>query len=187
MARKKTNIFAQIISDILQTAEQDAIEMTKDPVVNSETKPTTLEEEIRAREKSYTALTDDFEKNYKKTHDQKRTLKCCFFWIVMPLFVLVVISSLFALIASLFITGNQIEVVVGAVVSLITSIIAIPTIIANYLFPTNEDNDMSSMINRMQNYDKGIRKIEQIAKSNQPSEIPTISVHTTDPNDSKGE
>ncbi|MDD4815531.1 MAG: hypothetical protein PHQ62_00105 [Clostridia bacterium] len=48
----------------------------------------------------------------------------------------------------------------GAVASIITSVIAIPTIIAKYLFPTGEDKDMTNMINKMQNYDNGIRRLE---------------------------
>ncbi len=165
MMAKKKDIFTQIIGEILQTATQDAIEMTRDPVIGNDTDIQSIEDNIKARERSYTALTDDFEKNYKKTHDQKIKLKCCFFWIVMPLFVLVVLGSLFSLIISIFIPGSQIEVVLGAVVSLISSIIAIPTIIAKYLFPTNEDSDMSSMIHKMQNYDKGIRRIEKDNKN----------------------
>ena len=67
---------------------------------------------------------------------------------------------MFAIIYSLFLNGSQIEIVLGAVASIIASVIAIPTIIAKYLFPTGEDKDMTSMINKMQNYDNGIRRIE---------------------------
>ena len=160
MAKNSSNIFSEVFREILQTANKDAVEMTKDPVTINEDS-TYFESEIKAREMSYTALTDDFEKNYRKTHDQKRKLKNCFFWIVMPLFALVVLGTLFALIMSLFLSGSQIEVVVGSVLSLIAAIIAIPKIIAKYLFPPTEDNDMSTMINKMQNYDNGIRKIEK--------------------------
>lgn len=165
MMAKTKDIFSPIINEILETANNDAIEMTKDPVIENAAEIQSIEENIKARERSYTALTDDFEKNYKKTHEQKIKLKCCFFWIVMPLFILIVLGSLFSLIISLFITGTQIEVVLGSVISLITAIIAIPTIIAKYLFPINEDNDMSTMINKMQNYDKGIRRIEKDSKN----------------------
>ena len=116
------------------------------------------------RDIAYTDLADNFVYNYRQTHEQKRFLKNIFFWFIMPLYAIIILGSMFAVIASLFIAGSQIEVVLGAVASIITSVIAIPTIIAKYLFPIGEDKNMTKMVHKMQEYDNNIRTINKTSK-----------------------
>lgn len=161
MAKKQTktpSVYEKIFDSILKTIPKDASKVTRDMKQD----PTTddLGSQIKAREKSYTKLTEDFENNYNETHRQKRRLKGVFFWFIMPLYAIIILGSIAAIILSVVLPGNHIDIVLGSVASIITSIIAIPTIIAKYLFPTGEDQDMTTMINKMQIYDSGIRKME---------------------------
>lgn len=157
--KKTPNLYyEQIFNTIFDNIPKDATKVTKD--LKQDETIDDKRAELKAREKAYTKLTEDFELNYKETHRQKRRLKEVFFWFIMPLYAIIILGSMFAIIYSLFLNGSQIEIVLGAVASIIASVIAIPTIIAKYLFPTGEDKDMTSMINKMQNYDNGIRRIE---------------------------
>ena len=79
----------------------------------------------------------------------------------MILYAIIIIVSLSAIIISCLTTRNQLVIVIGSAGTIITSIIAIPTIIAKYLFPISEDMDMTNMIQGMQNYDNGIRQMEE--------------------------
>lgn len=161
MANKQRNTekYEEIFNLIFDKMPEDASKVTMDLKQDKTIDDKSLE--LKAREKVYTKLTEDFERNYYFTHKQKRSLKTAFFWMIMPLYAIIILGSMFAIIASLFIEGNQVEIVLGAVASIIASVIAIPTIIAKYLFPTGEDKDMTAMINKMQKYDNGIRKIEK--------------------------
>lgn len=156
--KKTSDLYKNIFDTILNNIPKDATKVTKDLEQDETVDDKRIE--LKAREKAYTNLTEDFEYNYKETHRQKRILKTVFFWFIMPLYAIIILGSMFAIIYSLFLKSSQIEIVLSAVASIITSVIAIPTIIAKYLFPTGEDKDMTSMINKMLNYDKGIRRIE---------------------------
>lgn len=52
---------------------------------------------------------------------------------------------------------TDISVVGGAIASVISSIIILPKIIAEHLFPTNEDENMIDMVKNMQVNDSRIR------------------------------
>ena len=123
--------------------------------VNKDDTPTYEE-----REQTYTDITADFEFNYSKTHNQKRRLKETFFWFIMILYTAIILVSLACIVTSLIIGGKHTDIVIGSVASIITSVISIPIIIANYLFPTGEDRDMTTMISKMQDYDNGLRRLE---------------------------
>ena len=140
---------------ILQDLDKDASVVTKD------FKSVETDDAVKTREKSYTDLTQHFAENYYKTHKQKRRLKEIFFWFIMILYAIIIIVSLSAIIISCLTTRNQLVIVIGSAGTIITSIIAIPTIIAKYLFPISEDMDMTNMIQGMQNYDNGIRQMEE--------------------------
>ncbi|MBQ8749269.1 MAG: hypothetical protein IJZ29_02215 [Clostridia bacterium] len=160
--KKTSELYEQTFNAILDSMPKDATKVTKDLKQDE-----TLDDkriELKTREKVYTHLTEDFEFNYKETHRQKRRLKETFFWFIMPLYAIIILGSMFAIIYSLFLDGYQIEIVLGAVASIIVSVIAIPTIIAKYLFPTGEDKDMTTMVNKMQSYDNDMRRIENNKK-----------------------
>ena len=110
MANKQTNteLYEKIFNSIYNAIPNDATKVTKDLKQDK-----TIDDkgsELKAREKVYTKLTEDFERNYFYTHKQKRSLKTAFFWIIMPLYAIIILGSMFAIIASLFIEGNQVEI-----------------------------------------------------------------------------
>lgn len=158
MAKTPKDKYEIIFNSVIKNIPKDATKVTKDIKQDPNNDDKSLD--LKTRERAYTHLTEDFELNYKETHKQKRKLKSIFFWFIMPLYAIIILGSMFAIIFSLFINGSQIEIVLGSVASIIASVIAIPTIIAKYLFPTGEDNDMTQMVNKMQNYDNGIRRLE---------------------------
>lgn len=151
------NVFDIVINSIQQ---KDPSVMNEDPKTESRE----IEEtDLLTREKFYTKIVEDFENNYVIVHKQKLFFKKCFFWIVMSLYGIVIIGSIFILIWSLFVPSN-IALIISALASIISSVVAIPKIIAKYLFPTNEDSIMNEMICQMQKYDNGIRRFNSNSK-----------------------
>ena len=153
---KKTN-FSKLFDKIINEIPENANVINKD-MANNDDDP--IMKEYIKKEKLYTTILEDVEENYKETHKQKRKLKKYFFWTVLTGYLVTIFGSLIAIIISLINMSNVLAMIVGGVASIISSIIAIPIVIAKYLFPQDEDKDLTSIINKMQNYDNNKRKIE---------------------------
>lgn len=105
------------------------------------------------RNQKYNELIEAYRTSYEQRHITKNKLKKQFFWIIMPIYMIVVVVALFILVAALFINNVGLGIILSAVTTLLTTIIAIPTIIANYLFPKKEDDNLLEMIGLMSNFD----------------------------------
>jgi hypothetical protein len=115
--KKETSYYELILNSILEDIPEDATKVTKD--IESDKTVDDKSTELKAREKIYTKLTEDFESNYEKTHNQKRNLKTAFFWIIMPLYAVIILGSMYVILKSLCMEGNNTDVVLGAVASII--------------------------------------------------------------------
>ena len=110
--------------------------------------------EFEKRNRKYTELLANYLNSYKERHRVKMNLKKCFFWIVMVSYILVALGSLAIMFVALIKAPNAISLIIGSVATLITAIIGIPTIIANNLFPKDEDGNIVSMVKEMFQFDK---------------------------------
>lgn len=112
------------------------------------------------RDELYSDLLEHYiDTNIDKTH-RNITYKCAFFWIAMSIFIVLTVAPIVLLIIIACKNTrytSDIAVVLGAVGGLISSIIIIPKIIAEHLFPTNEDSNMIDMVKNMQINDSRIR------------------------------
>lgn len=149
MSDYSSKMFDVILNSI---KNKDALKLDKSLEVSSIKRNKEIDP-FALRNKKYNDLIDGYTIAYNARHRCKNKLKTRFFWIVMPVYILVVCTSLFILIASLFIKNSNITLIIGAIGSLITTLIAIPTIIANYLFPKQEDSNLVDMFQLMFDFD----------------------------------
>ena len=126
-----------------------------------------------ARDVAYTDLLSDYIKSYNSKRRWNIWYKLAFFIISMLAFVVIIGGSITAIIiAALKISDAEvwsiIAVAISGVASTVSSIIVLPKIIANHLFPTDEDKNMIDMVKNMQRNDSGIRDSVKYASKGNP-------------------
>lgn len=100
----------------------------------------------------------EFDKHYVKKSKHNRGLKIAFFIITFLLIIGVIITLLLAInrVSANGINSETLTFAISSLVSLLTTIIALPLIIANYLFPKNEDGEFLGLIYKIYCKEKGI-------------------------------
>lgn len=120
---------------------------------------------LKNRDKKYTELIGNYSSSFKTRHDIKAKLKTRFFWVVMGSYIGVIAIIMGILIAALCINSPNIALIIGTIGSLITAIIGIPTIIANNLFPKDEDGNIVEMTKEMFQFDKNYFEYIEASKN----------------------
>lgn len=116
--------------------------------------------EYDARNQAYTRLLEVYISEYKKKGISKKRYKLSFFIIVMLAFITINIAavvSIFCVIIRGNISLGDVGVVISALAGMISAFIVIPKIIAEHLFPADEDANMIAMVKSMQENDAKIR------------------------------
>lgn len=84
-----------------------------------------------------------------------------FFWVTIISFISIIALSIFSMIY-VCVNGStsvsSVSIVVGSVGSMISAIIVLPKIIAEHLFPRNDESAMIELVKNMQLNDASIRK-----------------------------
>lgn len=121
----------------------------------------TKEEEIQTqvdsldkREGIYNDLINEYKIHFAKKSKHNRGLKIAFFCVLMSLVALLIIGmiALCIIVASKWNNFPQaIIVIISSVVTILSTIIALPTIICNYLFHKKEDKDLLDFIIKLNN------------------------------------
>lgn len=139
---------------------------------NDKTKPHSVE--ILKHSKNYSKLLDIYVDSANQNITMKKWFKIIFFIVTMCSLISVVIFFFWTLLYA-FRTFNKFDnlngitteailsivtVVIPAISSLIIAFIKIPEIIAEYLFNTKEDENMSVIIKNIQDYDKAMFEME---------------------------
>lgn len=104
---------------------------------------------ITKREGIYNDLIDAYKSHYETKSKHNRGLKIAFFCIIMSLIALLIIGLI---ILCIFVvckwenSSQAIAVIITSVGTILSTIIALPTIICNYLFHKKEDKDLLDFI-----------------------------------------
>lgn len=149
---------SELANELLDEIDKSDAKKIKD---NAELTDGIPDEEYANRNKYYTLLLGEYVDSYKKRNILKAKWKeKSIIWILILLSVLIV--SICSFIIIIAINDNfDVESVIAIVTSLaalVSTMIAIPKIIFEYLFPTSEDDDMTKMIEVLQKNDDEIRK-----------------------------
>ena len=119
-----------------------------------------VDPEYNRRNKLYSDLLENYFDEYKLKAECKRKYKGIFFVVTLLCFFGIIAVSLFAIVVTVCkedVMLSDLAVVAGSVAGAISALITLPKIIAQHLFPTDEDSNMISMVKNMQLNDAKIR------------------------------
>jgi hypothetical protein len=118
--------------------------------------------EYNKRNRLYTQLLETYIDYYRKKEKHKGIYKCIFFIVTIFLFVVITVGSITSMVLlSIYGDGSlaNVGIAIANIVTIISTIIVLPKIIAEHLFPTNEAENMLEMVKNMQYNDSNIRNI----------------------------
>lgn len=119
------------------------------------------EREYRERDKLYSVLLNNYIDIYVENSKAKRKYKSCFFWMVSAAFIIIIICSSVTICRIMEMdasTAQVAAVAIGSFGSIISALVVIPKIIAEHLFPKNDETHMIDMVKNMQINDSKIRE-----------------------------
>lgn len=103
---------------------------------------------------------DNFVSNQDGAAKQKKRLKEIFFWFTMVCFAIIVLTPIACFIALIMLKVSNYIIVLGsitaAVVEVLTTVIILPKIVAEYLFNKEEENANIKIVEIMQKYSETI-------------------------------
>lgn len=119
-----------------------------------------IDPEYDKRNRLYTDLLKHYIGSYKSKSRWKRWYKCVYFVVVVLVFLCIVLYCLDS-IRNISLKNSSsladVGVTAGGFGAILSAILVIPKIIAEHLFPSNEDANMIDMVKNMQLNDSGIR------------------------------
>ena len=146
------------LSDIINSLDDDSnIEKSNEIEKLNESKIDTLKCVLdnyqQTDRKLLETLTDTVDL-LKNRETQKSRFKLWFFIIIMTVFVILCLSPFVILFLFRNIITNQslIVTIIGTLTEILTAIIVLPKIIANYLFNLNEDKEYFNLISDVKSY-----------------------------------
>lgn len=119
------------------------------------------EREYRERDRLYSVLLGNYINIYNRNSKDKRVYKIIFFIMVSIAFMAIIIFSSVAIcrIMKMDASAAQVAAVaIGSFGSIISALVVIPKIIAEHLFPKNDETHMIDMVKNMQINDSKIRE-----------------------------
>lgn len=146
------------LEDIINSLDDDSeIEKSNETEKLNESKISTLncllENYQQTDRKLLETLTDTIDL-LKQREEQKRKFKKWFFRVTMAILAVLCLSPFFILFFFRNIITNQslIVTIIGTLTEILTAIIVLPKIIANYLFNLNEDKEYFDLISDLKSY-----------------------------------
>lgn len=147
------------MNELLWELDDDDID-----IVDESGEISSAENFVNQERKNYLDVDREFKKflsnfviNQNKKDTQKRWLKGFFFAIIMVCFFVLMISPIlvFYLIVKMSISDTSaIVAIISVLIELISAIIILPKVIAEYLFDKEEDKNMMDLIKNMQDYNE---------------------------------
>lgn len=118
-------------------------------------------EQCNKRNILYTRLLSHYLDEHEIKSNNKVKYRSKFFWVTIISFISIIALSIFSMIY-VCVNGStsvsSVSIVVGSVGSMISAIIVLPKIIAEHLFPRNDESAMIELVKNMQLNDASIRK-----------------------------
>lgn len=108
------------------------------------------------RDREYTQLVHAYTEHYSKKSETNRLLKVIFFGFTLLLLGLLVLGCVAVAIVVCIFVNDQVAVLttlVSSILGAVSSILILPTIICNYLFPKDEDKYIRDLIKHFKDTD----------------------------------
>lgn len=119
-------------------------------------------DEYKRRDVLYSDMLQHYLEAHKSKAKSNKRFKFFFFWITMLILMALVGAPIAAMIIFALksqIGYKEIALVISGIPGIISAIIVLPKIIAEHLFPTNEDSNMIDLVKKMQDNDAEIRHV----------------------------
>lgn len=116
--------------------------------------------EYKVRDTLYSELLKKYIQIYDKNNSQKRIYKIIFFIVVIIAFGAIITTSIVAMFMIMNMDKSTAQIVATAIASLgsmLSALIVLPKIIAEHLFPKDEETHILDMVKNMQMNDSNIR------------------------------
>lgn len=155
--------FENVIEQIKVDASSDRRILAQDDDLLESSEKNNAEDndpQYTIRNKLYSDLLEQYIEEYKSKSHWKKWYKLAFFIAVLCCFIGIIGASLYAIIivAKKEAPGiYDIGAVIGSVAGIVSSLVVLPKIIAEHLFPTDEDRNMNEILKSMQENDAAIR------------------------------
>lgn len=149
-----------IEGDLQKGSLTQSVDATFEHTINSRNREEN--EEYNKRNLLYSSLLEKYITIYEKKEKAKAWYKLFFFMITIILFIAIVGACLYSIIMMQTSTNSDITnigVAITNIAGIISTIIILPRIIADHLFPTNEESNMLEMVKNMQSNDANIRDL----------------------------
>lgn len=157
------DVFEDDESDSQEPIKEKSEEIADQSLLGSATKQSKESQtEYEKRDESYTLLLGDYIDSSKSKTEWNKVYKCIFFCVTM--LILVALVAFPIAVTIIIVVKEQsnlvvdIAALVGSIIGIISAIIVLPKIIAQHLFPTNEDEHMIELVKNMQVNDSKIRE-----------------------------
>lgn len=152
------------LRDILQEGNSTSPIEIADENLNSAVASQSIDQDIEydKRNNLYTDLLNNYIQVYRSKEKVKSIYKAIFFVVTMILFCGIVITCLISMIMlSIYGDGNlaNVGIAISNVAGIVSTLIVLPKIIAEHLFPVNEESNMIGMVKNMQDNDANIRNV----------------------------
>lgn len=119
--------------------------------------------QIIRREKLFNQFLENYTNEYKSKSEQKRKLKDIFFVVILSILGIIVVGSMILLIVLLNLKLNISNIIITLIstsAEIITSLLILPKIIAEYLFDKEEEQHLNEIIGKMQEYNLNSKNIK---------------------------
>lgn len=119
--------------------------------------------QIIRREKLFNQFLENYTNEYKNKSEQKRKLKDIFFVVILSILGIIVVGSMILLIVLLNLKLNISNIIITLIstsAEIITSLLILPKIIAEYLFDKEEEQHLNEIIGKMQEYNLNSKNIK---------------------------
>ena len=116
--------------------------------------------EYDRRNRFYTELLSTYIKSYISISGYKKWYKLAFFIIVMLVFVFIVVFCVIGIVHISLKENTTVAdfgVLFSSIAGILSALLVLPKVIAEHLFPKDEDANMIDMVKNMQQNDSGIR------------------------------
>lgn len=172
----------QSLQNTLENNEATAIEV-EDKKLNHAiaSQKREQDEEYNKRNNLYTELLENYIQIYKKKEKNKSIYKFLFFFTTMLLFSGIIIVcgyNMYNISVHGDPGGASVGIALSNVIGIVSTLIVLPKIIAEHLFPTNEENNMIGMVKNMQENDANIR--DTLYKAHEENDFENSDVNPTE-------
>lgn len=165
-----------------ESEHSQSVESTDENLIETVDKADTDPEYIQ-RNHAYTVLLTEYITNYKDKAKAKEEYKCEFFRVTINVFQAISIATIFICIMVVLCkehaTIADVSIVISAFAGMISALMIIPRIIAEYLFPADEESYMIQLVKSMQDNDSQIRRSFRAHKACDDIEDDKIKIDQT--------